>query len=588
MGQDFALTFFIKLILLLIFLLVSIENSYGQSIHESENILTESKEIEEEIIQKINSKMSIDEFINDEDIHLNFISKVQVDELKNHIKETGNLLDLLELESIEGFTFTDYLRLSSIITIELNPIKNTKNKIQSTSKSIYTSKIDDSYEGGHWGLYQQVKIGLKNDLKIGFALENDVGEKYDGLQFDHFSYFVNKTWKNNEINIGEYQIYQGFGLLIGQGFSSSFGSGGINNFVQQKWLGNASQTEINLFNGLYYRKYFKKHIYSIGISKGKTDVGTNTGYHRTINEISNKNKIEEKVILLGFEQKQRLYFSKCLFVFDAIDKKHGISIGIQKYYRNTISFLEFAQFDSRYAYTAGIMLQFYNTLQVNISNSYFQTKYSTPWQSNSSQGFSESDGKGLTLNISFPIKHLMTINYTYKSSKKIEINELEYGEKLKLSHTLRIDKRINKNISNSGILIFQGNTLEEKNIRSKFSLKLNSSETIQQEYQFYANFSSSNLTNALSYTIKIKFKQCSIGGSVASINTNSKSPIYYNIDNVSVGRQTIGVFHSGIVQSFGVQSKLFRKIKFSIFYQNVINSIDGTSMFKINTSLKYQ
>ena len=587
MGRDYRIKY-INRIFMLIFLIICSNELYGQIIHESENTLTESNEIDDEVFEKLGSKMNMNEFLNDENIYSQFITNAKYQAIIKHISETGEIQDLLELQSISGLSYSDYLNLSRIIIIEFRSTQNVKSKIQSTSRTTYTSELDDTYVGSQWGIYQQIKLTLKDGLKIGLSAENDIGEKLSLKGFDHSSFYINKKWNSNEFNIGEFQVNQAFGILVGQGFNSSFGTGGINNFAQHKWNGNASQTEVNTFNGLYYRKRIKTGTFSIGLSNKKVDLGNSTGYHRTLNELNKKNKVEESVIIVGVEQNSRSFFSNYLLTYNSNTDEFGTSIGVQKYYRKTVSFIELAQYNKKFAYTLGIMLLIYNNIQVNISHSFYQNNYTTPWKNNISQGFDENDGLGLVMNLSLPIWQRVNLNYTYKVNKKNETIENKFNEETKASHNVRLDKKLSNNYSCNAVLIFQNDIENRINLRSKFSFKINNQESIQQEYNTYISLLNSDINTALSYAIKYKFKIIDIGLSIGSINIKASTPIYYNIDNLSVGRQSIAIYRSGIVQSLGVQVKVLKKLRFSVYYQNVLNSIDATNIFKLNTSLKYQ
>lgn len=274
-------------------MVISLFNSNSSAqIYQSvdEELTTETDEENEELRQKLSSKISFLEFINDNSIYSLFITKEQHQKLLEHIESTGNLKSLLELQSTGFFTYREYVNLQQIIEIQDEEIISSKNEVKITSRGSYMSNLTDKYIGGHWGNYQQVKLSLINNTKIGLSREVDIGEDYNILFPDHEAYFVYKKWKNNELSIGNYQVFQGFGLLIGQGFSASFGNGGISNSAQQRWIPNANQTEINTFHGMFYRKHIKYRTFSIGLSTQNIDNGTPTGLHRTSTEINKKNK----------------------------------------------------------------------------------------------------------------------------------------------------------------------------------------------------------------------------------------------------------------------------------------------------------
>ncbi len=550
-------------------------------------MIYESKEENEELTQKLKSKITISEFMNDKNLHANFISELQYKNLLEHIEANGELIDLLELQSITSFSITDYNTLKSILYIDPLEKREDKNNIRINTRTTYQSAIESNYVGGNWGNYQQLKISLSENIKIGIAREVDIGEKNNHLLGDHQSYYLNKKWRNIELTIGGYQVYHGFGLLIGQGYAVNYGSGGINNLIQYKWVGNASQTEINTLNGAFLKQNFKKLAYSIGYSSQKIDDGTPTGYHRTLNEISKKKQLKEQLLVTALEQNFAHAKYSVLGIYNKETSEIGYSLGIQHYYRNIISFFEGSRYNRKYAYSFGWMILITKDVLLNISHTHYDNNYSSPWQSYTTQGFSENDGNGYAINIGIPFKRKWSISYTYKFSSKVMLEENTYGKESKYTQSLRIDKMINKLIKFTTTTLIQRNNFDAPNIRNKSSFQYSSNEHFQQEYSVLLHTNNQYYSKGLSYNLKYKDKLWKVNYSIGFFNINSSLPIYYSIENTAQTRQTIAVYNTGVIHSFGFSYKLKRKIQSSFFMSYSSDVEVKIDKYKITLSFQY-
>lgn len=562
--------------------------SYAQ-INQSidEELTTESDEVIEEFRQKISSKISFIEFLNDNSIYSLFITEEQHQKLMEHIENTGRLKSLLELQSTGLFTYREYINLLQIIDIQDEDITSTKNTINITSRGNYISNPIEQYIGGHWGNYQQVKINLQNNYKFAWAREVDIGEDNNLLFPDHEAFYVYKKWTKNEINIGNYQVFQGLGLLIGQGFSASFGYGGISNLVQHRWTPNASQTEINTFQGTYYRKHFKCSTLSIGLSIQNIDFGAPTGLHRTTSELSKKNKSKESILLCAYEFNKRSFQNKAIIIYDRIVNKTGLSNSMQAYYRNCVFFSEISYFNSKIASSVGMMILISKDIPLSIAYTNFENEYTTPWKSNTNQGFSKNDGNGININIHLPIYRRIQLDYSYRFNTITDIKE-EYNNSNKYYHALRIDYSINKNIRLSNVNIAQYENDLTSGIRSKISIKLNTNERVKQQYQFYLNKNNAEISNAIAYDIVYRNKKIQAIYSLALFNIKPSSVIYFQVENILIAKQNIGIYDTGRLQCFGFQYKLNKRFNVGMFIQQINNNTDQEKSSKLLYTLNFK
>lgn len=562
--------------------------SYAQITQSiDEELTTESDEVNEEIRQKFTSKISFIEFINDNSIYSLFISEEQHQKLLEHIENTGNLKSLLELQSTGFFTYREYVILQQFIEIQDEEITSTKNAIKITSRGNYTSIKTDQHIGGQWGNYQQIKINLQNNYKIGLAREVDIGEDNNILFPDHEALFINKKWRKNEISIGDYQVFHGLGLLIGQGFSASFGNGGISNSIQHRWTPNANQTEINTFRGIFVRKGFKHNTFSLGLSIQNKDLGTPTGLHRTTSEIDKKNKNKEGILIWAYEYNSRSFQNKTLVIYDRIGSNSGISNSIQAYYRNCVFFSEIANFNSKIASSVGMMIMISKDIPISLAYTNFENEYASPWKSYTNQGFSINDGAGININIHLPIYKRIQLDYSYRYNTKTDLDK-DYFKSSKYYHAIRFEYFVNKNIQFSNVNIAQYDNDLNANIRSKISIKLNSNERFKQLYQFYLNSNSADISNAIAYHIVYRNKNIQAIYSIALFNIKPSLAIYFQIDNILISKQNVGIYDTGRLQCFGLQYKLNRRFNLGMFIQHSNNTTDLEKSSKLLYTLNFK
>lgn len=580
------LKLFIKVYMVLFILNFS---AYGQITERFEEVelTTESVEINEELRAKLNMKISFDEFISDYTIYSLFLTNIQHQEILKHIVNTGNLIDLLELQSIGIINYDDYTELKKILLINHEEQLLSKNKININIRNSFQSKIEDNYVGGHWGNYQQFKYSNRHYLGIGLAREVDIGESIDLLYADHYSYYLTKKWKNNTLTFGAFQVYHGFGMLIGQGYSTSFGNGGISNYLQHRWAPIANMTEVNYMKGICFNKIIKNSVINIGYSNQKIDTGIQSGYHRTPNEIKKKDKLNEELILIGVDNNLRLLRSQILLIFDSEFNIKGISVGSRYFYRNTILFGESSYSFHKLAFTSGILVMLTKDIPFSIAYTSFEKEYKTPWQGYSIQGFSANDGNGIGVNLKIPLKKKWTIDFTYRFSKKIENSE-DYEQKSKFYKSVRIDKILNKNIHINTLTILQRSNFEKYSSRSRISLKIIHNELFTQSYQLYINQINDNISNALSYSFQWKHMKIQGVYSIAFLKIQSKNPIYYSVDNILQSRQSVGVFNSGSIQSLGFQYKILKGLRAGFFIQKNYDADNNAKSVKATFNLKYQ
>lgn len=564
---------------LLVILLLLTHSIYAQV--EEENIGVESTEEQEEFSFRIRAKMSMNEFLSEPDIYLHFINSQQHSALLQYINQTGEMLDLMELQALPEFSEREYRTLLRIIEFSNSSTENKQYYLRISSRCIYQSKVDTHYLGLSWAQYHQVKGKGLYGLSFGYALEQDVGEPFvfdHVMGFDQQSYFINRKWKNNELCLGNFQVYHGFGMLVGQGFSGAMGAGGISNFVQEQWAGKSNASEYNFFHGMYYRKRLGNVITSFGYSNHFLDKG-NSGYHRTASEMAKRNTNLEKLVLCSIESSQRRHREVVLYLFDEVNRKHYASVGLQYFYANSILFSEFVIKQNSQALTIGMSMLIGKNSMFNLSYLHVDSAYESAWSSYTFQGFRKDLQRGVVANINFNLNNGWLLNCTYRISIK-HPNIEAFNSSYMQYYSMRIDRKFRGNVSCYSIIQYQGDAESaSKMLRTKSIIRLKSNEQFTRELQVYLNNSTGEFSKGIGIELAGKWKRVKGIYSIAYFDVASKLPLYYGVDLLNQGTQHIGVFANGFIQCLGFQCTMFRHYQMGISY--FINEVSATNKFGI-------
>lgn len=226
-------------------------------------------------------------------------------------------------------------------------------------------------------------------------------------------------------------------------------------------------------------------------------------------------------------------------------------------------------------------------IPLSIAYTKFENGYSTPWKSYTNQGFSKNDGAGININIHLPIYKRIQLDYSYRFNTITDFNE-DYVKSNKFYHALRIEYFFNKNIQLSSVNIAQYENDLSSSFRSKINIKLNTNDRIKQQFQFYLNRNAVDISNAIAYHIVYRNKKIQTIYSLALFNIKSNSAIYFQVDNILIAKQNIGIYDSGRFQCFGLQYKLNRRINIGMFIQHFRNNTDHEESSKLLYTLNFK
>jgi len=266
-----------------------------------------------------------------------FLNPIQINNLLEHIAVNGKLIDILELQSIEGFdleTIKKLLNFASINTLsgfENFTFKNLYKEGRNDLLVRYGRIIEDQagfnipasadktrYLGTPDRVFTRYRFNYKNNLQFSLNLDKDAGEQFwntkgnaAGPDFISASLYVKDLYRFKKIVIGDYALQFGQGLTLWSGLS--FGKGADIFSVAKQDLGLRAYTSINefsFFRGISSQINFGKFDFTPFFSYRKLDAGatinqeTNfeetssfqiSGLHRTSTELANKNRIHQLV-----------------------------------------------------------------------------------------------------------------------------------------------------------------------------------------------------------------------------------------------------------------------------------------------------
>ncbi|MEM7161662.1 MAG: hypothetical protein AAF487_04400 [Bacteroidota bacterium] len=271
---------------------------------------------------------------------LSLLSRGQIDALENHIENFGPLLNVYELQVIDEFDTYDYENLRPFIAvskdldrsaISLQSVKDLgKHEIFILSSRIVERQRGYQLQEGSEGegtpylgdpnrIYSRYRFRYKNNISIGLTGEKDPGEElFQGSQktFDFSSghLFWSYPGKINKIAIGDFQAQFGQGLTIWSGLAfgksidltslkrnprgiSAYASADENRFLRGFSVGGE-------FNSFSWTVFGSSKRIDANLVLGDTLNGEepglvfssiqNSGFHRTENELFDKDAIRER------------------------------------------------------------------------------------------------------------------------------------------------------------------------------------------------------------------------------------------------------------------------------------------------------
>lgn len=267
---------------------------------------------------------------------LYILSERQINHLLNHIRQTGPLLSVYELQVIDGFDVETIRKIMPLVRINGHREQNKPSLIKKmkTNHAQYffltiqsrlkkskgynpETPADKRYLGSPLAIRGRYRNSVYNDYSFGFTFEKDAGERvglfpqFGQYGFDyysaHFSLFNRGRLK--ALTIGDFNLQAGQGLILGTGFrlgksaqtitttrKPAFGIKPYTSFSESGFFrGGAATIRLTRrieVTGFFSRKKLDSKIYSDSTNSWFQSQ-LSSGLHRSLSELSSRAKITQ-------------------------------------------------------------------------------------------------------------------------------------------------------------------------------------------------------------------------------------------------------------------------------------------------------
>ncbi len=265
---------------------------------------------------------------------LPILNAQQISNLLNHIADNGKLISVFELQAVPGFDLQlinrllPYVQVDNDVKEEHFTIKQLFSKGSFVFVSRYKQVIENSagyqrsdgsgYLGKPFGLFARFRYTYGNKLSYGITVEKDAGELFfkgsNKKGFDYYSgHLFLRNFKNlKALALGDYEVRLGQGLIMWSGFGMR--KSPMVMHVKREGMTLRPYTSVNEFN------FMRGGAFTIGVkgfevtsfasfkqvdanSVHLVDSTSNSevlflavlesGYHRTQNEIDDRNALKQ-------------------------------------------------------------------------------------------------------------------------------------------------------------------------------------------------------------------------------------------------------------------------------------------------------
>lgn len=396
-----------------------------------------------------------------------FLNEIQIHNLLEYRKKYGPVYSIYEITAVEGFSKSVAEKIEPFIIFgEEDKIpgqasdifKYGKHELFMRTMTImqnpagYLQRSDGTvpFEGDKYRYYSRYRFKADDKLSFGFTAEKDPGESFfSGVNrygFDYYSAHLSVKLNNFKVFIGDYTVRAGQGLVVWQGFSTGKSSGIQNNSKTNQGIQPYTSTDENrFFRGL-----------GAQISKGKTTIGLffsnknrdaniessdsvnfcftslqSSGYHRTPNEIADKNSIKD--LNTGMYTSVRFTNLKigATFLYRKFNLPFYPAGQIYNFYRfrgnsNMVAGSDYFFCKNRFqlygeaaiskskgmAFIQGVLANLHDQLQFSLLFRHYDKNFNALWASAFSEASSAKDETGLYAGIHLlPVKFLTLTAY---------------------------------------------------------------------------------------------------------------------------------------------------------------------------------
>jgi len=262
---------------------------------------------------------------------LYILNDIQINKLLNYLKEFGPAYSIFELNTIDGFSPVLLTKIEPFIWFGESETRTEKfsdalkygrhqlllRGLGTSQKAIgYREKEDGTipYEGNQFRYYTRYRFEARDKFSMGFTAEKDPGEAFfrgsnkNGFDFysGHLSLKINSNIE--QITVGDFIVRSGQGLVLWQEYSMGKSENILNISKTNRGVRPYTSVEENMFfRGIATSLKFGNARLSLFYSQKKVDGNVITGdtinsyftslqtsgYHRTKNEIADKNAVQD-------------------------------------------------------------------------------------------------------------------------------------------------------------------------------------------------------------------------------------------------------------------------------------------------------
>ncbi len=284
---------------------------------------------------------------------IQFLNDFQIEGILEYQRIAGEMVSIYEMQVIDGFSRADIERILPFVTvgkISEKKFPNLKRAFKYGSHTLFLrnqfivqeqkgfSELDTienpndtaRYPGNRMKYYLRYQFDYKRQIRFGIVAEKDPGEEFfQGKQkygFDHYTGHlqINDVWKFKSINLGDYQVRFGQGLIAWTGLSRGKSSyvmnikkkyGGLRKYSsadENKYMRGAATTiRLGKFDITCFFSY-KNIDGNAEIKDTLTDeeIVTSfqtTGMHRTLNENADRKIVSEMIYGGSIKWKQKQF-----------------------------------------------------------------------------------------------------------------------------------------------------------------------------------------------------------------------------------------------------------------------------------------
>ncbi|MEN8120848.1 MAG: helix-hairpin-helix domain-containing protein [Bacteroidota bacterium] len=406
---------------------------------------------------------------------LHLLNEIQIQNLQNYVANVGQMQTIYELQLIEGFmdkTIKSILPFVTVETIQTSEklrlkqildfgrhhvIAETKFVLQqqkgylAVNDSILDEKPNSVYQGDRMKYLTRYRFNYKNRVFAGITAEKDAGEAFGKYGFDFYSGHlqINDLGVFKNISVGDYQVKFGQGLIAWSGFGLGKSTEVLNIRKKAQGIRRYTSTNENLFmrgvgttlafgsfelSGFFsYKNIDANQIMADTIDGELFEITSlqNTGYHRTISEISDKNTVNEMIYGSNITYKSKRFKLGANFIAYSYNAAFEKSVKPYKYFdfqgnSNVNLSLDYQFFYNKFSFfgeTAvsqngamatlnGLLLSVVPQLSFSVVQRYYQQDFHAFYSSSFSESSKISNESGIYYGISFhPIRKFQISAY---------------------------------------------------------------------------------------------------------------------------------------------------------------------------------